>query len=172
MSDTNDSSKGVGRSWKSFFSVSDKDECERRMKVLGYTWVWQKDGTLSATTPRLEAVTTVPGTSTRVFFNQLPATTNNALEFSRVGSEGSDLHHNLAARPTQDGINKCLKFSDGSEVSLQVLLDAREMCERNAVDIQWRDGDVALLDNYLVMHARRIWNGPLGSRKLLASLVK
>ena len=59
-----------------------------------------------------------------------------------------------------------------AQVSLQILLDAREICERNAVDIQWRDGDVALLDNFLVMHARRIWNGPLGSRKLLASLVK
>ena len=44
--------------------------------------------------------------------------------------------------------------------------------EKHAVDLQWQSGDVALLDNYLVMHARRIWNGPLGSRKLLASLVE
>ena len=49
--------------------------------------------------------------------------------------------------------------------------EAKAICEASAVDVEWRDGDVALIDNYLMMHARRLWNGPLGSRKLLASLV-
>lgn len=115
---------------------------------------------------------TAPGTATKCFFNQLPATTNNALEFSKVGSDGSDLHKNLQSVPTQEGINKCLSFGDGSEVPLDCLMDARKICERHAVDLQWQDGDVALLDNYLVMHARRIWNGALETRKLLASLIK
>eukprot|EP00037_Helgoeca_nana_P001772 m.29370 g.29370 ORF g.29370 m.29370 type:complete len:366 (+) comp12106_c0_seq1:100-1197(+) len=171
-SETDDSSKGVGRSWKSFFSAKDRPDCEKRMTALGYTWEWLEGGTLKATTPRLEAVVTAPGTATKCFFNQLPATTNNALEFSKVGTEGSDLHTDLDATPTQAGINKCLAFGDGSEVSIDALMDARAICERNAVDLQWRDGDVALLDNYIVMHARRIWHGPLGSRKLLASLVQ
>ena len=141
------------------------------MRELGYTWQWGEDDTLQATTPRLEAVVTAPGTGIRCFFNQLPATTNNALEFSAVGNDGSSLASDIKAVPTQDGINKCLSFGDGSEVSLEILLEARAICEKHAVNLQWQDGDVALLDNYIVMHARRIWNGPLGSRKLLASLV-
>lgn len=54
------------------------------MRELGYTWEWQDDGVLKATTPRLEAVVVAPGTEIRCFFNQLPATTNNAIEFSRT----------------------------------------------------------------------------------------
>jgi hypothetical protein len=45
------------------------------------------------------------------------------------------------------------------------------MCEEHAIDVCWQKGDVALLSNYLMMHARRPWNGPEGTRKLLASLV-
>ncbi len=41
-------------------------------------------------------------------------------------------------------------------------------CEREAVNIEWKKGDVALLDNRLVMHARRAFEGP---RKVFASLV-
>lgn len=48
-------------------------------------------------------------------------------------------------------------------------MEAKDLCEANAVEIEWQQGDVALLDNYLVMHARRPFEGP---RKVLASLVK
>jgi len=172
MSEASDASKGVGRSWKSYFSAKDVGECEARMAALGYTWEWGEGGILTATTPRLEAVTTAPGTDKRCFFNQLPATTNNAIEFSRVGKDGSGLEGGADSdTPTQEGLDRCLSFGDGSQVSLETLLYAKELCEQHAVDLPWQDGDVALIDNYIVMHARRIWSGPLGSRQLLASLV-
>jgi alpha-ketoglutarate-dependent taurine dioxygenase len=40
------------------------------------------------------------------------------------------------------------------------------------VDLLWEQGDVGLLDNKLVMHARRPWEGEAGARRVLASLVK
>ena len=171
MSETSDESKGVGRSWKSYFSAGDVGECEARMAELGYTWEWGEGGILKATTPRLEAVVTAPGTDMRCFFNQLPATTNNAIEFSRVGTDGSGLEGESADEPTQEGLDRCLSFGDGSQISLETLLKAKELCEQHSIDIPWQDGDVALIDNITVMHARRIWHGPLGSRQLYASLV-
>lgn len=161
---------GVGRSWKSYFSCDTVDSCETRMKSLGYTWEWQANNVLKATTPKLEAIVTAPGTDKLCFFNQIPATTNNAIEFSNVGKSGEDASV-LSTKPTQEGLDKCISFGDGTQMKLEILLDAKDLCEKHAVNLQWQDGDVALLDNYLVMHARRIWNGPLGSRKLLASLV-
>ena len=166
-----DASKGVGRSWTSYFSADSVAACEARMRELGYSWEWQADGVLKATTPRLEAVVVAPGTATRCFFNQLPATLNNAVEFSRVGTEGSGLEGDAATAVTQEGLDRCLSYGDGSPIELDALKHARELCERFAIDLMWQDGDVALLDNYLVMHARRLWHGPLGTRKLLASLV-
>ena len=118
----------------------------------------------------LEAVKVAPGTSKKCFFNQLIATTANALEFSRVGTHGGGFDP-LRDVPTQEGINECVCFGNGESVPLDVLLEAKQICEDRAIDISWQTGDVALISNYLMMHARRPWNGPEGTRKLLASLV-
>ena len=69
------------------------------------------------------------------------------------------------------GIDECVRFGNGEQVPLEILLDAKTICEELAIDVQWEKGDVALVSNYLMMHARRPWNGPEGTRKLLASLV-
>jgi hypothetical protein len=188
-----DPSKGAGRSWKSFFHVDTKEECEIKLKAGGWTWEWGVgpnrgdrlgDEFLKCTTPVLEAVKEVAQSSTlspstsiggrpgtkKCFFNQLIATTANALEFSKVGVNGGgyDPIHDV---PTQEAIDSCVRFGNGDSVPLEVLLDAKQMCEELAIDVQWQRGDVALISNYLMMHARRPWNGPEGTRKLLASLV-
>jgi hypothetical protein len=173
-----DATKGAGRSWKSFFHVDTKEECEYKMKAGGWDFEWgvgpsgSQPGPdfLKCTTPVLEAVKVAPGTSKKGFFNQLIATTANALEFSRVGTHGGG-YDPLKDLPTQEGIDACVCFGNGDQVPLDVLLEAKEICEERAIDVCWQKGDVALVSNYLMMHARRPWNGPEGTRKLLASLV-
>lgn len=61
MASNPDPSKGVGRSWKSFFGQETKEGVEKRMMELGYTWEWQQDGEyLLATSPALPAVRVAP----------------------------------------------------------------------------------------------------------------
>jgi len=173
-----DASKGAGRSWKSFFHVDTKEECETKMKAGGWEWEWgvgpsgSKPGPsfLKCVTPVLEAVKIAPGTSKKCFFNQLIATTANALEFSRVGVHGGG-YDPLKDIPNQDGIDACVSFGNGDSIPLDILLEAKEICEEHAIDVCWKKGDVVLISNYLMMHARRPWNGPEGTRKVLASLV-
>jgi len=166
-----DPSKGAGRSWKSYFSVSTEEELEKRLKELGYTWDWVTGETgaklLHATTPVLSAVREADGK--KVFFNQMVATIANAVEFSSAGKTGGEYKGD---GPTQEGLDAFLRFADGSSVDISVLQWAREVCEKHAVNVEWKQGDVVLLDNFQVMHARRIWNGPAGTRRVLASLVK
>ena len=123
------------------------------MKDLGYTWTWQEDGVLKATTPRLEAIACVPDTSTRCFFNQLPATTNNAIEFSNVGKNDETQGEVIDPKPTQEGLNKCLSFGDGTEIGLDILLDAKALCTATATS-SWTICHPAVL----VMHP----TGPRG----------
>lgn len=190
-----DPSKGAGRSWKSFFHVNSKEECEQKMIAGGWTWEWgvgpsntiTSSTTTNSTavgkdylkciTPVLEAVKNKQGR--KCFFNQLIATTANSLEFSKVGGNGNGNgdggnrgYDPLVDIPTQDGIDECVRFGNSDAVSLEILLEAKLICEELAVNISWQQGDVALLSNYLMMHARRPWNGPEGTRKLLASLVQ
>lgn len=173
-----DTSKGAGRSWKSFFHVETKEQCEQKMIAGGWDYQWgvgpddavRESDFLKCTTPLLEAVKIAPGTSRKCFFNQLIATTANALEFSRVGKPGGG-YDPLQDIPTQAGIDACVRFGNGDSVPLDILLEAKGLCEKFAIEIVWQEGDVALLSNYLMMHARRPWNGPEGTRKVLASLV-
>jgi hypothetical protein len=174
-----DPTKGAGRSWKSFFHVSTKEECEAKLKAGGWDWEWGVGANgqpasgpdfLKCTTPVLDAVKIAPGTEKKCFFNQLIATTANALEFSKVGQSGGG-YNPLEDVPTQAGIDACVRFGNGGIVPLDILMEAKQICEDHAINICWEKGDVALVSNYLMMHARRPWNGPAGTRKLLASLV-
>ena len=45
---------------------------------------------------------------------------------------------------------------------------AIELADELSFDIAWQPGDVALIDNFLVMHGRRPFTG---ERRVLASLV-
>lgn len=177
-----DPSKGAGRSWKSFFHVSTKEECESKMLAGGWTWDWGVGPSnttvdsdfLKYTSPVLEAVKLAKGPGgkpVKCFFNQLIATTANALEFSRVGNSAKGCDP-LVDLPTQEGINECVRCGNGDTIPLEILLDAKQICEDLAVNVEWQKGDVVLLSNYLMMHARRPWKGPEGTRKLLASLVQ
>jgi len=154
-----DTSKGAGRSWKSLWGVSTKQEAEEKMKKFGYTWQWMEEDVLKCTTPVLKTIHTVPGTEQYVFFNQLIAQMQNAKEWKHRAGGGQDSPLNL---------DQFMTFGDGSSIEIPPLEYAHKISNRNAIEIKWRKGDVAVLDNYLVMHARRPFEGP---RQVYASLV-
>eukprot|EP00045_Choanoeca_perplexa_P008178 m.74984 g.74984 ORF g.74984 m.74984 type:complete len:357 (-) comp14390_c0_seq1:86-1156(-) len=158
MASVQDASKGAGRSWKSFFGRDTREEVEKRMTELGYTWEWLENDALKATSPVLKAVRQAPGTDKQVFFNQLVAQIANAKEFG--ASDDGEAEANLS---------KYMTFGDGSPLDLKALKYAQQACDECAVELLWQAKDVALLDNYLVMHARRDFDGP---RRVLASLVR
>lgn len=48
-----------------------------------------------------------------------------------------------------------ITFADGSPIDAAVLEEMRHVTEQLTIDIAWRDGDIALIDNTRVMHGRR-----------------
>lgn len=155
-----DPSKGVGRGWKGFFQRDTKEEVEKRMKELGYTWEWMGD-TLKSTSPPLPAVRTLPS-GKKVFFNQVVAQIANALEFSSRSDEGE------TKKEAELDLDRFMTWGDGTSMDVEALKYAKKLCEASAVELQWQAKDIGLLDNMQVMHARRTFEGP---RKVYASLV-
>ena len=148
MPSQDDPESGQGRSWSSTLSVDNKNAAEAKLKSLDYEWDWQADNSLKVTTPVLPAVKTLPN-GRRVFFNQLIA----------------------AFRGWKDSRNKATRsifFGDGSEIPTAHMAVAIELGDELSYDMQWQTGDVALVDNYLVMHGRRPFTG---ERRVLAALV-
>ncbi|KAJ6805745.1 clavaminate synthase-like protein [Iris pallida] len=60
-------------------------------------------------------------------------------------------------------------FGDGSKVPREALVAYREILEENCVDVKWQRGDILLVDNHTVQHARRPGKPP---RVVLVSVCK
>jgi hypothetical protein len=115
---------------------------------LGYEWQWQADDALSVTTPVLPAIRRLEDGS-HSFFNQLIAAF-------------------FGWKDARNDGQKVISFGDGSLIDSDAMAMAVAMAEDLTVDLQWQQGDVALLDNLRVMHGRRPFEG---ERRVLASLV-
>jgi len=143
-----DKESGMGRSWQSTFSVDSHEAAEARMTDLNYTWQWQDNGDLRATTPVLPAVRDL-GDGRTSFFNQLIAAFNGW-------------------KDTRNDPSKAITFGDDTPLDPDDVAKASVLADGVTFDILWQDGDLALVDNYTVMHGRRTFTG---TRKVLASLV-
>lgn len=144
MPDDDNATSGQGRSWRSTFSVSTREEAEAAMRKLGYTWQWLDDGSLRATTPVMQAVRDL-GDGRKSFFNQL-----------------------IAAFKGWDDPAKAITFGDGSPLDAGAAEHATVIADELSFDVPWQTGDVALVDNFVTMHGRRAFSG---TRRVLASLV-
>ena len=143
-----DKDSGMGRSWQSTFSVEIQEAAEASMTALGYTWEWQPNGDLRATTPVLPAVRDL-GDGRHSFFNQLIAAFNGW-------------------KDTRNDPSKAITFGDNTLLDPEDVATASALADNCTFDLPWQSGDLALVDNYTAMHGRRTFTGP---RKILASLV-
>lgn len=144
----NDPTSGMGRSWQSTFRAETREAAEARLRSLNYSWEWLADGCLRSTTPVLQAVMEVePGRKT--FFNQLIAAFHGW-------------------KDSRNDPTKAITFGDGTPLSPATMDAVAQIAEELTFDVPWQKGDVALVDNRVVMHGRRTFSG---TRKVLASLV-
>lgn len=148
MPGDDDAGSGQGRSWRSTLSVADKAEAEARLRELGYDWQWRDDGSLRATTPVLDAIRTLP-VGRRTFFNQLIAAFRGWAD-------------------SRNDPNRAITFGSGEAITAADMAPAIAIADDLTYDLQWQAGDVALVDNFLVMHGRRPFKG---KRRVLASLI-
>lgn len=148
MPGNDDAGSGQGRSWCSTLSADTREAAEARLAELGYAWEWRDDSSLRATTPALPAIREV-GEARASFFNQLIAAFRG----------WSD---------SRNDPNKAITFGEGEPITAEEMAPAIAIADEFTVDCQWQAGDVALVDNFTVMHGRRPFEG---KRRVLASLV-
>ena len=142
-----DATSGQGRSWRQTLAVDTKEAAEVRLASLEYDWQWLPDGAIRTTTPALSLIRNAPS-GNEVFFNQLIA----------------------AFCGWQDQRNertRSVTYGDGSAFDDADVQAAVEIAYDLVFDLPWESGDVALIDNYQVMHGRRPFSG---QRSVLASL--
>lgn len=148
MPASDDAESGQGRSWRSTLSVSDRNAAEQRLAQLGYEWEWLENDDLRATTPILSGIRDI-GNGRESFFNQLIAAFRGWAD-------------------SRNDPNKSITWGNGTPITDDEMAPVIAIAEDLAVPLEWQAGDVALIDNFLVMHGRYPFEG---KRRVLASLI-
>lgn len=148
---------GFGKSWQETFETKDRGEVEEFLSGTDAEWEWKRDGGIRVTQLRPSTIHH-PVTGVELWFNQAdqwhPATL------------GDDTAAALAKALPENELPQSVSYADGSPVPAAHVVQVRDRGLAAAVDVDWRDGDLLLIDNLLVGHGRRPFTG--GRRVLVA----
>ncbi|XP_073525719.1 uncharacterized protein [Phyllobates terribilis] len=152
LADETDPSSLIGRSWKSIFSTNDKILAEQKAAKMGWKLEWIKNGVrlVMGPMPGIKIDKSRPGEERRIWFNHLMATYMTYVD-------------------ARNEKGKAVTLGDGSFIPTEVVEECRGILEEECVAIPWRKGDVLMLDNSAVQHARNPFTPP---RRVLAAFTK
>ncbi|HEY0636291.1 MAG TPA: TauD/TfdA family dioxygenase [Pseudonocardiaceae bacterium] len=148
---------GLGKSWRDTFETDDREEVEEFLTGAGAEWTWTADG-LRVTQVRPSTLRH-PVTGTEVWFNQSDQWHPAALD--------DEVSAVLVEIMAEEDLPQSVTFADGSPIPAEYVVQVRERGLRHAVDVDWRVGDVLLIDNVLTAHGRRPYTG---DRRVLVAM--
>jgi alpha-ketoglutarate-dependent taurine dioxygenase len=149
-----DHSSAIGRGWKSTFLCQTKGEAEKALESLGSSWEWLPNGDVKTITKAIPAIRAdnfnVDRSHEKTFFNSIVAAYSGWNDVRNVGTQA-------------------VMLADGRVLDAQFMAQAEAIMQEICVAIPWQLGDLMLVDNRTVMHARRPF---VGARRILASLAR
>ncbi|APR81385.1 Siderophore biosynthesis non-ribosomal peptide synthetase [Minicystis rosea] len=145
-------------SWQHFFKTDDKKAVEKICADGGMTCEWVRGRTLRIK-QKARAVVRHPRTGETVFFNQV------------------QLHHPFCLDPAtrkslvalfkEDGLPRNVYYGDGSKIEDATMAELDRLYWQTAKAFPWQNGDMIMLDNMLVAHARKPFTG---ARKIVVAM--
>lgn len=149
---------GLGKSWAQTFETADRARIEELLAAAAASWEWRADGGLRVEQVR-PATIRHPLTGTEVWFNQ-------ADQWHPAGL--GDLASRALTRimATED-LPQSVTFANGEAIPDEYITRIGRLGLEAAVDVDWRPGDLLLIDNVLVGHGRRPFTGP---RRILVAM--
>ncbi|MBS0264207.1 MAG: TauD/TfdA family dioxygenase [Planctomycetes bacterium] len=150
--------RGLGKSWMEHFETSDRNVVEGYLHENDIDFAWSNDGTLKTWSIR-PATLQHPVTGEWHWFNQA-----NLWHVTNI-----DERHRaqLLARVGEENLPTHAYYGDGGKIADEDLDLVRQIMWDNAVIFPWQQGDVLVLDNFLVAHGRMPFKGP---RKILVAM--
>lgn len=151
---------GLDVPWPKVFNSEDRADVEAYCRREGIGFEWRDDGELR-TRQVAQAVARHPRTHEQVWFNQ-------AHLFHVSGLEADVREALLEVVPLEE-LPRNVYYADGSSIEDSLLDEVRGVLEQCQVVFPWQAGDVLMLDNMLVAHARQPFKGP---RKVVVAMAE
>jgi amino acid adenylation domain-containing protein len=149
---------GFDVSWQDFFHTEDRAVVEQTCRQHGVEWDWMPDGGLR-TKQVCPAIIKHPKTGDWVFFNQI--------QLHHISYLEPAVRSSLIEVLGIERVPRNVYFGDGSPIEDETATEIGELYERTSVRFPWREGDLLMLDNMLVAHARLPFVGP---RKIVVAM--
>lgn len=151
---------GFGLPWQDVYQTEDKAVVESycREHAIAYEW---KEGDRLRTHQIRPAIRRHPKTRELVWFNHVAFFHDTTLEPS--------LRESLLAEFAIDGLPYNTYYGDGSAIEADVVEHIRQAYAAEKVMFPWRKGDVLLLDNMSIAHAREPY---VGDREIVVSMTE
>jgi alpha-ketoglutarate-dependent taurine dioxygenase len=149
---------GLGRSWQETFEADSREEVEKYLSGASATWKWRSDGGLQVRQVG-PATARHRVTGDEVWFNQ-------ADQWHPAGL-GDETAAALTAIMPQEELPQSVTFANGDPIPAEYITQVQQRGLAAAVDVEWRPGDLLVIDNVLVGHGRRPFTG---SRRVLVAM--
>jgi alpha-ketoglutarate-dependent taurine dioxygenase len=149
---------GFGLSWQETYQTDDRSEVEAYCRANGVEFEW-KEGDRLRTRQVRPAVRKHPVTGEALWFNHAAFFHHTSLE--------PTMRDALISEFGVDGLPYNTTYGDGSPIEPEVAAHLRSAYEEEKVIFPWQEGDVMLLDNMTIAHAREPY---VGDRKVIVSM--
>jgi alpha-ketoglutarate-dependent taurine dioxygenase len=153
------SGTGAGKSWMASFETEDREEVAELLVSIGAHFFWKQDGSLHVE-ETLCPVKVHPATAAEALFCPADTWYRSASEFGRGRA---------AADRASDELYQYCRFEDGEEIAPWMIAEISSAIAAEVREFQWRRGDVLLIDNRIVLHARAPFTG---NRLILVAMGK
>jgi alpha-ketoglutarate-dependent taurine dioxygenase len=149
---------GLDVSWQDFFQTNDKSAVEAYCRSASLECDW-KNGNGLRIRQVCPAIVKHPQTGEMVFFNQL--------QLHHIYCLAPAVRESLLSMFAEEDLPRNVYYGDGSPIEDSLIEEISELYQATAVSFPWVEGDVLMLNNMLVAHAR---NPYVGQRKIAVAM--
>jgi alpha-ketoglutarate-dependent taurine dioxygenase len=141
---------GFGLRWQNSFQTEDPTEVDRYCREKQIETEWKEGGRLRTRQVR-EAVAVHPRTGEPVWFNHAT--------FFHLSTLPPEIRQMLLAEFAEEDLPYNTYYGDGTPIEPEVLDELRALYFDEKIVFPWQEGDVLMLDNMAVAHAREPFKG-------------
>jgi alpha-ketoglutarate-dependent taurine dioxygenase len=151
---------GLDVSWQQFFQTTQKKSVEDYCRRANIDFEWKGENHLT-TRQRCQAVARHPVTGEMLFFNQV--------QLHHISCLDPDVRASMLSMFKADDLPRNVYYGDGTVIEDSVMAEISQVYKELAVRFPWQTGDVIMVDNMMVAHARDPFGG---TRKILVAMAE
>ena len=143
--------EGVDLTWQEVFQTEDRSLVEDYCRRTHMQFEWRSGDRLRTRRVR-PPVVTHPRTRETIWFNHA--------HMFHVSSLEPAVRDSLLEEFKDDELPRNAFYGDGTPIEASVLEEIRQTYRQAAISFPWQQGDILMLDNFLVSHGRDSFVGP------------